>query len=105
MMCAFDGPPKIFRFYGRGTVVEPHEDAFPELLAKFATQPAARNIIVVDLDCIRDSCGYGVPEYEFRRQRDSMHNWLESKTEDDLQTYFRDNNAASLDGLPGLKFD
>ncbi len=105
MLCAFDGPPKIFRFYGRGTVVEPQDSEFPGLLAKFPQHPAARNIIVVDVECIRDSCGYGVPEYDFRRQRDSMHNWLESKSEEELQTYFRDNNAESLDGLPGLKFD
>ena len=26
MMCAFDGPPKIFRFYGTGRVVEPGDD-------------------------------------------------------------------------------
>ena len=25
MLCAFEGPPKIFRVYGRGRVVEPHQ--------------------------------------------------------------------------------
>lgn len=105
MLCAFDGPPKIFRFYGRGTVVEPHDDGFAELLTKFPAQPSVRNIIVVDVERIRDSCGYGVPEYDFRGQRDSMHNWLESKTEEEMRAYRKDNNSESLDGLPGLKFD
>ncbi len=105
MLCAFDGPPKIFRFYGRGSVVEPSDAGFAELLARFPAQPSARNFIVVDVERIRDSCGYGVPEYDFRRQRDSMHNWLESKTADEMRAYRRDNNSDSLDGLPGLKFD
>ena len=103
MLCAFDGPPKIFRFYGRGTVVEPRDAEFDQLLPKFPKQPAVRNIIVVDVERIRDSCGYGVPEYDFRRHRDSMHNWLESKTEEDMLAYRKENNAESLDGLPGLK--
>ena len=102
MLCAFDGPPKIFRFYGRGTVVEPHDPQFAELLSRFPAQPAARNIVVVDVECIRDSCGYGVPEYEFRRQRDSMHNWITSKTEGEMLAYREENNSESLDGLPGL---
>ncbi len=105
MMCAFDGPPKIFRFYGRGSVVEPQDGDFDGLLQRFPAQPSTRNIIVVDVECIRDSCGYGVPEYDFRRQRDSMHNWLESKTDEEMQAYRRDNNTDSLDGLPGLRFE
>ena len=105
MMCAFEGPPKIFRFYGRGSVVEPQDSGFDELLAKFPEQPSARNIVVVDVECIRDSCGYGVPEYGFRKHRDSMHNWLESKTDEEMQAYRRENNSEGLDGLPGLRFE
>ncbi len=102
MLCAFDGPPKIFRFYGRGSVVEPDDSRFAELLAEFPKQAAARNIVLVDVECIRDSCGYGVPEYEFRKHRDSLQNWIESKTEDEMLAYREENNSESLDGLPGL---
>ena len=31
MMCALDGPPKIFRFYGRGRSIESHEAEFEKL--------------------------------------------------------------------------
>lgn len=103
MLCAFDGPPKIYRFFGKGTVVEPHEDGFEELLSRFPEQLTARNIVVVDVDRIMDSCGYGVPEYEFRKNRDSMRNWVESKTEQDILDYRKENNRTSLDGLPGLR--
>ena len=105
MLCAFEGPPKIYRFYGRGSVVEPDDDGFEALLARFPEQLTVRNIVVVDVDRIRDSCGYGVPEYQYGRQRDSMRNWVEAKTDQELLDYRRDNNRRSLDGLPGLSFD
>ncbi len=105
MLCAFDGPPKIFRFYGTGRAVEPHEQEFETLVSKFPDMPAIRNFIVVDIDCIRDSCGYGVPLYEFRSERDSLNNWCNQKSEDELLDYRVENNAQSLDGLPGLDIE
>ena len=105
MLCAFDGPPKIYRFFGRGSVVEPHDPNFDALLAKFPEQFTVRNIILVDVDRIMDSCGYGVPEYEFRKHRDSLRNWAEAKTEEELQDYRKENNSLSLEGLPALTFD
>ena len=105
MLCAFDGPPKIFRFYGSGRSVEPGEAEFDDLVPKFPDMPTIRNFIVVDVDCIRDSCGYGVPVYEFKRERDSLKNWCDKKTEEELLEYRRERNAQSLDGLPGLDID
>lgn len=105
MLCAFEGPPKIFRFYGQGHSVEPDDEAFESLAAEFPEQPTIRNIVVVDVDRIIDSCGYGVPEYEFRKHRESLGNWVGSKSADELKAYRRDNNSESLDGLPGLRLD
>lgn len=105
MLCAFDGPPKIFRFFGRGTVVEPHDERFAELEAQFSSAPVTRNIIVVNVERIMDSCGYGVPEYGFKKHRESMQNWVNSKSEQDILDYRRANNRQSLDGLPGLTFE
>jgi hypothetical protein len=105
MLCAFDGPPKTFRFYGHGTVTEPHEEGFAELLVNFPQQPSVRNIITVDVDLIMDSCGYGVPMYEFKKQRSSFDNYLADKSEEFLLDYRRDRNATSLDGLQGLDVD
>ena len=74
-------------------------------MATFPDAPAIRNFIVIDIECIRDSCGYGVPEYEFKRDRESLKNWCDSKTDDEMLSYRLENNALSLDGLPGLDFD
>lgn len=104
MMCAFEGPPKIYRFYGRGSVVEPQDDGFDALLARFPAVPAARNVICIDIERIIDSCGYGVPLYEFSRQRDSLPNYFAKQSDEDIWNYRRKRNSRSLDGLPGLRF-
>ncbi len=102
MMCAFDGPPNIVRFYGRGRSVEPGDADFEALLARFPPVPSVRNIVVIEVDRIRDSCGYGVPLYEFKKDRNSLDNYFRGKTEDDLRAYRMRKNRESLDGLPGL---
>lgn len=102
MMCAFEGPPKIFRFYGHGSVFEPHDDSFAETLALFPKTPAARNIVIVDVERIIDSCGYGVPLYEFQSHRDSLPNYFARQTDDEILAYRAKKNSVSLDGLPGL---
>lgn len=104
MMCAFEGPPKIFRFYGTGTAIEPHDDGFDALLAQFPPMPAARNIIRIRVDRIIDSCGYGVPLYDFKAHRDSLGNYFSKQSDDAIREYRRRKNTTSLDGLPGLRF-
>ena len=105
MLCAFDGPPKIFRFYGTGRAVFPGDAEFDNLAALFDSMPAIRNFIVIDVSRIRDSCGYGVPRYDFAGHRDSMHNWIAGKSPAELAAYRREKNALSLDGLPGIDVD
>lgn len=102
MMCAFDGPPKIFRFYGRGRAIEPHHADFAMTLAEFPQLPAARNIVVIDVERIFDSCGYGVPLFKFEKDRDSLPNYFAGQSEDEILAYRENRNATSLDGLPGL---
>lgn len=103
MMCAFEGPPKIYRFYGKGTALEPHDDMFAETLARFPQQPAARNIILIDVQRIMDSCGYGVPLFEFQKDRDSLSNYFANQSEEEILAYRSNRNRVSLDGLPGLQ--
>ncbi len=102
MLCAFEGPPKIFRFYGRGRAVERHEAEFEEYRRLFPGLDRIRNFIVVDVERIRDACGYGVPNYDFKSERDALENWIDAKSEQELHDYRVEKNSKSLDGLPGL---
>jgi len=87
MLCAFDGPPRIVRLHGIGTVVEPAADRYAGLLAAFPEQAACRSVVVVEVGRISDSCGYGVPLYEHRGDRPSLPNWIRSKSADELAEY------------------
>jgi len=102
MMCAFRGPPKIYRFHGLGHVYEPGDPVFEDLRDQFPTQPVCRAIIKVSLSRISDSCGFGVPLLGFEGQRDAMKTFLTNAPKEKLEEYMAKNNRVSIDGLPGL---
>jgi hypothetical protein len=52
---------------------------------------------------VSDSCGYGVPLYDFKGHRTQMGAWAERKGPEGIRAYEREKNAASIDGLPGLR--
>lgn len=103
MFCAFDGPPKIFRLYGKGEVVLPGDEMFHVIHQHFPHWIGIRSYIVADLTRINDSCGYGVPHYEFTKERDRMIKWAEHKGEPGVIEYQNEKNLQSIDGLSGLK--
>ena len=102
MFCAFDGPPKIVRLHGRGTVVLPGDSEWEELMARFPPQPGARSVIRISVERISDSCGYGVPLMRYEGERGQLADWVNHKTESQLAEYRATKNARSIDGLPGL---
>ena len=63
-----------------------------------------RAILVVHVTRIGDSCGYGVPLYEYTGERTQLDAWSKKKGPADLEKYQRDKNRASIDGLPGLRW-
>jgi hypothetical protein len=101
--CAFEGPPKILRLYGRGEVILPDHAEFGGLAARFPHYLGTRSIVRVAVDRIADSCGYGVPEYRFVGERRQLLLWADRKGPDGVRAYQEERNATSLDGLPGLR--
>jgi pyridoxamine 5'-phosphate oxidase-like protein len=102
MFCAFEGPPRVVRLSGRGRVVLPEEAGFASLVERFPVQPGTRSVIVVDLDRVADSCGYGVPLMRYDGDRDQLVDWAVRKGDDGIVDYWRERNAVSVDGLPAL---
>ena len=103
MFCAFEGPPKILRLYGRGQVCEPGDSDWAQLYPMFPELPGPRAIIRIEVELIRDSCGYAVPVMEYREERPQLHSWCDRKGDDGLRRYQLDHNLESLDGLPALR--
>jgi len=103
MFCAFRGPPFILRLYGQGEVLEPNDPEFDKLNKRFALDLGVRSIIRVRLTRIQDSCGYGVPLYDFVKPRDTLLKWAERKGERGIVEFKRECNVRSIDGLLALE--
>lgn len=104
MFCAFEGPALILRLWGQGEAVSFDQPEFPELLKLFPDFDKARAIIRIKLTRIQDSCGWGVPFYDFTGPRDQLKRYHDHQAERgaDIAEKYYSNNAASIDGLPGL---
>lgn len=102
MFCAFAGPPRIVRLHGRGTVAAKGSEEFKSLRRHFPEIAGARAVVRVALSRISDSCGYGVPRFDYVGNRDTLVRWAESKGPAGLKEYVETENRKSIDGLPGL---
>lgn len=102
MFCAFQGPPNIFRLYGLGRAVEPHQSEFAALAENFPTYETMRSIIVIEITRVTDSCGYGVPRFKYEGEREQLPAWARKQGPEGLQAYRERKNQVSIDGLPGL---
>ena len=102
MFCAFEGPANILRLFGTGEVINPHHDDWDEMLAMFEGFDRARGIFKVKLTRIQDSCGWGVPFYEFKGDRDQLTRYVDNKSEAEWIESRYTKNAQSIDGLTGL---
>jgi len=103
MFCAFAGPPRILRLYGKGRAVEPGDADWDRLVGLFPGQLGTRSVVLVELERIADACGYGVPLFEYAGERPQLAAWAERKGEDGIDRYKRQKNRESIDGLPGLR--
>ena len=92
MFCSFEATAGIVRVYGRGRAV----DLDDPLLAQHRTaflddaHPYVRQAFFVDVETVQTSCGYAVPRFEFRSDRDTLDKYCERK----LQPH------EMVDGLP-----
>jgi hypothetical protein len=103
MFCAVEGPPLILRLYGRGRALRRGGEEYAALLsAHYAdTEPlGARQMIRLDFDLVKTSCGYGVPLFDYREERETMDKWALSKGEEGIKAYWQEKNLVSMDGLP-----
>jgi hypothetical protein len=105
MFCAFEGPPRIVRFHGRGEVIVPGSKDWPAWSDRLPAPPSRRAIVRVSVTRISDSCGFGVPHMSLVGDRDVMDRWVETKGLANLPAYRREKNARSIDGLPTAGFD
>ena len=102
LFTALAGAPQLVRLWGRGEAVLRDDDRFPALAALFDDLPGVRAVIVVDVERVGTSCGYGVPIYRYEGERTRLVDGLEARGPDGVAAYWEAHNATSIDGLPGL---
>ncbi|MEZ2334204.1 pyridoxamine 5'-phosphate oxidase family protein [Mucilaginibacter sp. RCC_168] len=100
MFCAFEGPPNIMRLYGNGYTVLPGDEEWAALAPNFQILLATRQIIVADIHKVQTSCGFSVPYYVYKGERDQAYKWAANKGADGLEAYKKEKNMISMDGLP-----
>ncbi len=99
MLNSFGVKPNIMRLYGTGRIVGPQDDGWVELAPLFPDLVGTRQIIVLDVESVQESCGYAVPRMELVEERRTLDGWHQAN-QDTLDEYRATRNAASIDGLP-----
>ena len=100
MFCSVDDAPLILRLYGTGALVMPEDAEWAALYHLFPPIPGARQIVVLTVESVQTSCGFGVPRFEFNGERDDLVTWAIKKGDEGLRQYRMDKNRISIDGLP-----
>ena len=100
MFCSFSESPLILRIYGRGRVVRPEDVEWASLRPHFPVLPGERQIVLLEVESAQTSCGFGVPVYELKEERQMLVEWTLKKGEDGILDYRREKNQVSIDGLP-----
>lgn len=100
MFCSFSEQPLILRLYGKGKVIHPRDKQWQQIDSLLPSIPGQRQIIIIDINSIQTSCGFGVPIYEFQQERQTLINWANKKGKQGIQEYWQAKNQKSIDNLP-----
>lgn len=100
MMCAFEGAPNILRLYGKAEAILPSNSKWKEYISLFPKVPGSRQLLLLHIDAIQNSCGFGVPYFDYKGERDTLNLWAEKKGEVGVREYQELKNTTSLDGKP-----
>ncbi|KAI0668733.1 hypothetical protein C8Q78DRAFT_1097804 [Trametes maxima] len=129
MFCAYSGPARILRLFGRGTVHEFGTPEYDALIPPSERHASSRAAIVIDVHRVTTSCGYAVPLYTFQAERSALAKWAEKMEERDrtfgapgaaavafdtpegarayaphgMKAWWAAWNQRSVDGLPALR--
>ena len=102
MFCAFDGPPQIVRLHGQARFVSLGDSDFQKFEIIFPPHVGTRAFVHVQLNRVSSSCGFSVPFFDFRAERDTLQKWSVSQGPEKLQAYRAKKNRQSIDGMPAI---
>ncbi|PLY09217.1 MAG: pyridoxamine 5'-phosphate oxidase [Arcobacter sp.] len=105
MFCAFEGDANILRLYCKAKAIQERDDEWEEYISNFSTKRAARQVFEVTIENVNNSCGMGVPLYDFLGQRDELTNLYNKMTKEEHISYMKKKNQVSFDGKDTKLFE
>lgn len=98
MFNSFDKAPLILKLYGHAAVIHEKDSRWDEMVGHFESHVSIRQFFQMKVELVLTSCGYGVPEYEFKGERDMLKKWAEQKGREGIKAYWAEKNVETLDG-------
>lgn len=82
MFISFDKDPLILRLYGNGEAISLDSQTDKELREKMGeiVSKYHRQLILLRIEKVKTSCGYGVPYYQYLGDRKTLIEWCEKAT-------------------------
>lgn len=105
MFCAYEGDANILRLYCTAKAIQEKDSNWDEYINQFENKKAARQVFEVTIEGVNNSCGMGVPLFEYIDQRKDLTNYYEKSTKDDHIAYMKKHNLKSFDGKDTKLFE
>lgn len=105
MFCAFEGDANILRLYCKAKAIQEKDEAWNEYIKEFSLIRAARQIFDIEILKVNNSCGMGVPLYDFVSQRKELSDYYDNSTKGEHIEYMKKNNQTSFDGKDTKLFE
>jgi len=99
MFNSFDKAPLILKLYGIATVIHESDDRWDEMSAHFESSDGTRQFFEMKVELVLTSCGYAVPKYEFKGERNTLKKWMDQKGREGIKEYWAENNVETLNGV------
>jgi hypothetical protein len=105
MFCAFEGDANILRLYCKAKCIQEKDGSWDEYIKHFPIKRAARQVFEVKIEAINNSCGMGVPLYDYKEQRRELTDFYDNATKEDHIKYMKKKNLLSFDGKETKLFE
>ena len=105
MFCAFEGKANILRLYCKAKAIQEKDKKWDKYISYFPDTNGARQIFKIKILNVNNSCGLGVPLYEFVDQREDLKKYYKKTTKKEQIEYMKKKNQISFDGKPTKLFE
>lgn len=105
MFCAFEGDANILRLYCKAKAIQEKDNDWEEYISHFPIKRAARQVFEVIIESVNNSCGMGVPLYEYTSQRKELSDYYDNSSKEEHIKYMKKKNQISFDGKETKLFE